>query len=504
MQNMTEHEDYKIEAVKPKHKTVAIVGRPNVGKSALFNTIIGRKMAIVHSQSGVTRDRVAAMAEFGERRFMVVDTGGLGIFRDDKSGASTWDALIREQLHVALEAADRVIFVVDAQEGLQALDEEVARLLHESDKEVVIAVNKADNDELAAAATDFSQLGFPAIRAISCTHRIGIHALLDKAVGDFPAEPSGEDEMPLRIAVAGRPNVGKSSVINRLLGEERVIVSDVAGTTRDAIDVPFTISIEGRTRNGELIDTAGLRRKSKVDSAVEHFSMSRTRNAIRRADIVLVVLDATTPATAQDRKICRMVADEGKACMLLLNKWDLASQQTKQRELFHNLDYELPFMHYAERLTCCAVSGYNLKQLVPKLFEFSEQLEVEYPTSLVNRVVQDAVMRMPPPQSGKGRLKVYYATCKSNRPPTFLVFVNRKDLCPNNYQSYLQNQFVQAFGIVGIPVVLQLRNRPRDDENRSRPPSSRKPKSKPKAASERKAPRKGPKKGKGSFRKGKN
>ncbi len=463
MTNDPQHNEMNIRTAESRHPTVAIVGRPNVGKSALFNVLVRRRMAIVHEQSGVTRDRVAAMAEHRDRRFLVIDTGGLGLYRDEQKGDNVWDELIREQLTVAVESACRVILVTDVRDGVMALDREVADLLRESGKSVVIAANKADNQALEDGAGVFAELGFGAAFPTSCTQQRGITELLDAVTADFPAEDELPAEPPLRITVVGRPNVGKSSIINRLLGEDRVIVSDIPGTTRDAVDIPLTLETEAGSIAAELIDTAGMRRRGKVDSVVEYFSMGRTENAIKRADVVLVVLDATSPATAQDRRICRMVADAGKACLILLNKWDLASAAIKQKDLLEEVGRLLPFMDFVDAMTCCAVSGYNLKFLMPRILQLREQLEVEFPTSLVNRVVRDAVLRLPPPRGSKGPLKVYYAVCVSNKPPTFLLFVNDKARAYENYVQYLRHQFIRAFGIRGIPVVVRLKNRRQGD-----------------------------------------
>lgn len=442
--------------------TIAIVGRPNVGKSALFNRIVRRRIAIVAEESGVTRDRVIAPARCQDKRFLLIDTGGLGLYRKEKAD-DIFDDLIRDQLEVALEDAAQVIMVVDVQAGLTPLDEEVAAVLRARGKAVIVAANKADNDSLASQAGEFERLGFTRVVPISCLHNRNLAELTQHATADFPRTPEGAKSEVLEIAIIGRPNVGKSSIVNRLLGEERVMVTEVPGTTRDAVDVPFTFAAGERTIKANLIDTAGVRRRRKIDNAVEYFSVQRTEAAIKRADAVIMVLDGTDPATAQDKRICRLVQDSGKACLILANKWDLASQTFKQAELLQWIGDALPGMEYALRLTCCAVSGYNFADVLTCLAQLDEQLRLEFPTSLVNRVLHDAALRVPPPLTGGRTFKFYYATFRHNRPPTFVLFVNDRRRCRENYARYLRNQLSQALDLSGVPVVLEMRNRPRGD-----------------------------------------
>lgn len=445
--------------------TIVIAGRPNVGKSTLFNRIVERRLAIEARESGVTRDRVTAPASWRNRRFLVVDTGGLGLYNREKAD-DTFDNLIREQLLVALETADRIVLVVDAQEGLMPLDKEVARVVREAGKEVIVAVNKADNPELELTVGAFAGFGFEHIVPVSSLHKVNFSELLDVATEGFPESDPAAEESVIKIALVGRPNVGKSSIVNRLLGEERVMVSDVPGTTRDSVDVPIMIDLDGVQLRADLIDTAGLRRRGKVDDIVEHFSSQRTERAIQRSDIVLVCLDATQPATAQDKRICRQVADAGKACILLVNKWDLA--ETKQKELLEQLSYDLPFMNYAPVQVICARSGYNFSQIMPAVVHLTEQLKIEIPTSLVNQVLKDIMVRMPAPAAGTGVFKVYYGIYKSSTPPTFLLFVNKTENIHVNYEAYLRNQLRLAFGFEGLPVRLEFRNHHPKDDNRQR------------------------------------
>jgi GTP-binding protein len=449
-----------------KIPTLAIVGRPNVGKSSLFNRIVGRRQSIVHEYSGVTRDRVTARTVWSDRPFLLIDTGGLGYFQDQKG--SGFDPFIHEQLVVAVETADVIIQVVEAGAGVMPLDAEVAKLLRPHEKKVVVAVNKADNHELEDSAGQFTALGFGEPLAVSTLHNRNLDELMRQAVADFPTV----DELPpvpaLNIAVVGRPNVGKSSSVNRLLGEERVIVCDVPGTTRDAVDVPFTMTINGEEHSANLIDTAGLRRKSRIDTPIEFFSMTRTNTAVKRSDFVIHVLDATAIVTAQDKKIARMVADAGKPCILLANKWDVAGEEMKQSELLDEIGRRLPFVDYAEIIICCAVSGYNFDKIFPTILRLREQQMVEIPTPVVNQVIQDTVARMPPPMASTGQLKISYGLQTSSTPPSFLLFVNNKRNCRPNYLSYLRNQFRRAFGFTGLPVIVELRSKPRHAKGEER------------------------------------
>jgi GTP-binding protein len=439
---------------------VVIVGRPNVGKSALFNRIARRRIAIVHEQPGVTRDRVTAVADWFGKPFRLVDTGGLNLFRGHKHVADIFDAKIREQLEEAIAEADSIIFVVDVQSGLMALDREVAAWLREIAKPVFIAANKADNAILRNDTAEFAELGGADIFPTSCSHNSGIGDLLDSVTESFAeADLTAEAAQRINIAIVGRPNVGKSSTVNRILGAERVIVSEVSGTTRDAVDVPLELDIAGVQIKLNLIDTAGIKRRGKTNTAVDVFSLDRTRTAIRRADVVLIILDAEEPGTAQDKRICRLVLDEGKPCVLLANKWDIACQELKQQELFEKIAHELPFLDYAPIMTCCALSGYNFKQILPTVVNIYQQMDITIPTPLVNRVIQDLVERTPPHAGGGTRLKIFYGVYKSQRPPTFMLFVNHVKSCRGNYIAFLKNQFRRAFGLDGLPVFIEMRER---------------------------------------------
>ena len=334
---------------------IAIVGRPNVGKSSIFNTLIGRRLSIVHEQSGVTRDRVAAPVIHKNCRYQLVDTGGLGTLAGEKKGVDMWDMCIAEQVKAAVEGADVLIFTVNVQEGVVMLDESVAQAIRTSGLPVIVAANKADNEFLKRNAVEFSRFGFKTIIPVSSLHKSGMHELLDAAcsVIDRDKLVKNEDgeslDHPYRIAVAGRPNVGKSSLVNAILGEDRVIVSEYAGTTRDAIDIDFVIkNRDGEERPATLIDTAGLRRRGKVDTVVEYFSTMRSQNAIENADLVIFMIEASLDgATAQDKTIATMIQKSGCACVIAVNKMDLIPPGTKRKELEDELHYTLPGMSYA-------------------------------------------------------------------------------------------------------------------------------------------------------------
>ncbi len=438
---------------------IAIVGRPNVGKSALFNRIIGRRLSIVHEESGVTRDRIISPAEWCGKPFTLIDTGGLGIFHKER-GRRPFDEMIRDQLDAALETADHVILVVDVIEGIAPMDHEVAQLLRRSGRPVTIAANKADNAALADRAAEAAELGLTQIFAVSCVHGLNIGELLDHATTAFPVAPTDRDRTATNIAVVGRPNAGKSSIVNRLLNVERVMVSDIAGTTRDAVDIPLTAEIDDRSISLNLIDTAGIQRKRNIKSALEYFSMNRTIKAIQRADIVCMVLDAAADFTVLDKQICKTVADEYKPCILLANKWDVACKRTKQRELLDLISHTFPFVNYAPMVTCCALSGYNFKDIVRSILDLSDRVSRTIPTSIVNRIIQDITARHPPPMTGDKMLKIYYAVFKAGNPPTFILFINKKSYLRDNYLAFITKQFRRAFDLDGLPIKIKLSEKP--------------------------------------------
>ncbi len=466
---------------------IAIVGRPNVGKSALFNRIAGRRIAIVHDQPGVTRDRVTAEAEWHGRPFTLVDTGGIGLVQGEKAH----DVIARaafEQVELALEAARVIILVVDVREGLVPLDREVAARLRRSAKPVVVAVNKADNDRDEIGADEFSALGFPGIFPVSAIHHRGIDALMTAALAALPAAaqgaPSAADaEPPLKLAVVGRPNVGKSSLINALTHSERVIVTPIPGTTRDSVDVPFEVETEGARQRYILIDTAGVRAARRVDNSIEFFSVKRTEDSIARCDIVVFVLDAQAGVLAQDKKVADKIVQERKACILVVNKWDLVAPDLPAgRKELRRADREkrregqarpltslaqfggwvrerLFFLDYAPVIFTSATSGFHLERLLESIRYVAAQWRQSVPTAILNRALREAIERRQPASTAGHRLKFYYAAQVRQAPPTFLLFVNRADLFSEAYRKYLAHEMRRAFGFEGCPVVLAARTR---------------------------------------------
>ncbi len=453
-----------MEETKSK-RVVAIVGRPNVGKSALFNRLVGRRVSIVHEEVGVTRDRVACEANWNGERFELIDTGGLGHFgrqvSPDEIVAGT-----EQQAEIAIADASFIIFVVDITAGLVPLDEEVARILHQSGRTVFVAANKADNPERDEAVGDFDVLGFPAF-PVSAIQNRGFAALMDELVPQLPHEENPTETQPLRVAVVGRPNAGKSSYINRLLKSDRVIVSAIPGTTRDSIEIPFTIGKGETARHYQLIDTAGVQKETRGRGAVDWFSNLRTEKSIERADVVVLVLDAETGPTTQDKKVAAKIIEAQKGCLLLLNKWDLAQDaedEVTQTKYLPALREALPFMGFAPVIFVSAKSGYNIKRSIEAIDYVAAQTRTEITTGVLNRVLQQAVEKYPPPVSNTGkRLKVYYATQTGTNPIYFRVFVNNPDYARANWLAYLQNRLREAFGLEGAPIFIKLAARSRPE-----------------------------------------
>ncbi len=452
--------------------TIAIVGRPNVGKSSLFNAIVGRRLSIVHEMSGVTRDRVVAPLVRCGRHFQLIDTGGLGMLTGESRRVDVWDSRIAAQVEVAVADADVLILVANAQEGLVPLDEEVARRIRSAGKPVLLAANKCDNPALTRDSVDFARLGFEKVHPVSCLHRSGVNALIEEAIALLPVGESGGDSgmpvagKPVNIAVVGRPNVGKSSLVNALLGEERVMTSDVAGTTRDAIDIDFTLRYRGENRPAVLVDTAGLRRTGKVDTVVEYFSVMRAKTAIERADLVLFVVEANPDGvTAQDRKISSMIQKSGKGCVVVANKFDLWKSEFKVRQLQEELRSTLPGMGYAPVVFVSAHDRSNLDGLLDQVAEVMEQLELKIPTGVLNRVLADAFETNTPPVITRTPLKLYYASMVGAMPPKVLLFVNNPKNCADHYLAFLKNKLRAAFDLTGLPLELELRERPKKVES---------------------------------------
>lgn len=440
---------------------VAIVGRPNVGKSTLFNKIAGTRISIVDDKPGVTRDRVYADAEWLGRNFTLIDTGGIEPHSDD-----TILVQMRMQATLAIDMADVVILMVNVRDSLTAADRDVAAMLQKSGKPVIVAVNKVDS--AGAPPMDFYEfynLGLGDPIAISSTHGLGVGDLLDAAAQYFPAQAETDaDSSVIRVAVVGKPNAGKSSLINRILGEERVIVSDVAGTTRDAIDTPF----EKDGQEYVFIDTAGIRRKSKVDESIERYSVIRAFAAVERADVCLIMIDAQTGITEQDSKIAGFVHESGKAAIVVVNKWDLIEKETNtMRHYRDDVMDTLAFMQYAPVLFLSAKTGQRMGKIYETIQNVYAQNVRRISTGMLNDVIGEATAKVQPPSDKGKRLKIYYAVQPSAKPPTFVIFVNQVQLFHFSYQRYIENQLRLAFGFEGTPIRLIIRER--NEKTKGRP-----------------------------------
>lgn len=437
---------------------VAIVGRPNVGKSMLFNKLCGRRLSIVEDTPGVTRDRLYAECEWRGRVFNIVDTGGIEPAADDEILT-----FMREQAEIAMDAADVIVMVTDIRVGVTAADREVAGMLKRSHKPVALAVNKADSTGAPDPALyEFYELGLGDPIAVSAIHGIGTDDLLDECMKSFPPEDgAGEEDDAIRVAVIGKPNVGKSSLINYILGEKRVIVSDVAGTTRDAVDTPF----ENKTGKYIFIDTAGIRRQSRVEERVEKFSVMRAQLAIERADVCIIMIDARDGVTDQDTKIAGLAHEAGKASIIVANKWDLVEKETgtmeKQRKRIMG---DLSFMSYAPVLFISALTGERTNRLFELIKFVNDQNSMRVTTGMLNDVLSDALARVQPPTDKGRKLKIYYMTQTGVRPPCFVVFCNSRELFHFSYQRYLENQIRATFGLEGTPIRMVIRQK--GDENK--------------------------------------
>ena len=433
---------------------VAIVGRPNVGKSTLFNRIVGKKVSIVEDMEGVTRDRLYCDAEWCGYNFTLVDTGGLEIKSQDKM----WQH-IRTHAQLAVDIADVIIYVADGKSGLTANDYEVAEFLRGCNKPIVVAVNKLDNNE-TENSFDFYELGLGTVVAISAEQSKGIGDLLDEVVEHLPKYDIQQDQGKLNVAIVGKPNAGKSSITNRILGYDRVIVSNIAGTTRDAIDTDF----EWQGKKFNIIDTAGIRKKSSVEEGVEQYSVMRSLAAIRRADVVLVVIDAQEGLSEQDVKICGYAHEQGKPSVIVMNKWDTIEKDTYTVNTFNNkILTQLKFMDYFVSEYVSAKTGQRIEKLLIKALEVYEEASKRIATGVLNDVVQDATIAVEPPSDNGKRLKVYYVTQASTNPPTFVFFVNDTNLLHFSYQRYLENALRKAFTFKGTPIRIIVRNKSEKD-----------------------------------------
>ena len=436
---------------------IAIVGRPNVGKSMLFNKIIGRRLSIVEDTPGVTRDRIYGESEWVGRKFRLVDTGGI-----EPNTDSQILSFMREQAQIAIDNADVIIFVTDIKTGLTASDQEVASMLQRSRKPIVLAVNKMDS--VGAVDPDFYEfynLGLGDPVAVSAVHGHGTGDLLDECIKYFPPETDEEDDSDVvQVAIIGKPNVGKSSLTNRILGEERVIVSNVAGTTRDAIDSRFTNS----KGSFVFIDTAGMRKKSKVDDNIEKYSVLRATMAIERSDVCLILIDAQEGVTEQDTKVAGLAHDAGKACIIVVNKWDLIEKDDKTMDrMREDIRRDLSYMPYAPILFISALTGQRVGRLFELINYVNDQAAMRITTGTLNSVLADAQTRVQPPTDKGRRLKIYYMTQVGVKPPHFVIFCNDKKLFHFSYQRYLENQLRSVFGLEGTPIVLTIRQKGEDD-----------------------------------------
>lgn len=433
---------------------VAIVGRPNVGKSTFFNKVIGKRMSIVEDKPGVTRDRLYYDTEWCGYNFTMIDTGGIEMKSDDKM----WKH-IRSQAEIAVDVADVIVLFVDGKQGVISDDIDIANFLRKSKKPIVLAVNKLDNNEVEKTY-EFYELGLGEPYAVSSEQGKGIGDLLDAICKYLPKIDTKEDEDVINIAVVGKPNAGKSSLVNRLLGYDRVIVSNVAGTTRDAIDTAFVY--DGQKYN--LIDTAGIRRKRSIDEDVESYSVMRSLAAIRRADVCLIVIDSSEEISEQDVRICGYVHEQGKPSVIVMNKWDIVEKDTHTINKFNaRLDEMLKFMDYYDSLYISAKTGQRTDKIMREVNMVYAEACKRVTTGLLNDIVQDAVSLVEPPSHNGKRLKVFFATQNSTNPPTFVLFVNDTELLHFSYKRYLENSLRKAFEFKGTPIRLVFRNKNEQD-----------------------------------------
>ncbi len=440
-----------------KKPTFAIVGRPNVGKSTLFNKLIGERISIVEDTPGVTRDRIYAEGEWLNHKFILIDTGGIEPQNDDIILEQ-----MRRQAGIAIDVADAIVFMVDVKSGLTSADKDIAAMLTRSGKPIVLACNKVDNiGDMPMEFYEFYNLGLDDPIAISSTHGLGTGDLLDKLFSyvDFTDEEE-YDEDAIKVAVIGKPNVGKSSLINKILGEERVIVSNIAGTTRDAIDTPY----EKDGQKYVFIDTAGMRKRGKIDEAIERYSVVRSLSAIDRCDVVLMLIDAEEGVTEQDTKIAGYAHNEGKASIIVVNKWDLVEKETNTMDNYrNNVRNGLSYMMYAPVAFVSAKTGSRLNKIFELIKYVNEQHAMRISTGVLNDVLNEAITKVQPPSDKGRRLKIMYITQATTKPPTFVLFVNDKELAHFSYIRYIENQIRETFGLEGTPIKFIIRERGKED-----------------------------------------
>ncbi len=433
-----------------KKPVVALVGRPNVGKSTIFNRLVGHKVSIIEDTPGVTRDRIYGEVKHGNHSFHLIDTGGISLESD------AFQDEIKMQVELAIDEADVVVFVVDAKEGLTSDDSVVKEMLMRSGKPVIVAMNKVDSKESKNHVYDFYELGFETYIAVSGEQNEGIYDLLEEVTKDFPDVEEKEDNEILKLCVIGRPNVGKSSLVNALIGEEKVIVSDVAGTTRDAIDTPFTY----HGQNCVVIDTAGMRKRGKIYENIEKYSYLRSMKAIDRANVCLIVIDAEAGIKEHDKHIAGYALEAGKGVVIVVNKWDTIEDKDEKMKTFtKEIRSNFQFMTYAPIVFLSALTTKRIHTLMPEVLKVYENSKRKVKTSLLNDVISEAYMlNIPPSYKGK-RLKIYYCKQASTNPPTFDIQVNSKGLIHFSYERYLENKLRESFDFEGTPIVLQFKNK---------------------------------------------
>ncbi|MBO4376119.1 MAG: ribosome biogenesis GTPase Der [Lachnospiraceae bacterium] len=440
-------------AKKKTRPVVAVVGRPNVGKSTLFNVLAGERISIVQDNPGVTRDRIYADVEWLDTKFTLIDTGGI-----EPDSKDIIVSQMREQAQIAIDTADVIMFMVDVKQGLTDSDSKVADMLRRSKKPVVLVVNKVDDfKKYECDVYEFYNLGIGEPHAISSVNRLGIGDMLDEVIKYFPEDSSDDEEDDrIRVAIVGKPNVGKSSIINKLLGENRLIVSDIAGTTRDAVDTEITYN----KKQYVFVDTAGLRRKSKIKEELEHYMIVRTVTAVEKADVVVLVIDASEGVTEQDAKIAGIAHERGKAVIIAVNKWDAVEKSDKtMNEFTKKVRMTLSYMPYAEIIFISALTGQRLGKLFETIDVVSENHAMRVATGVLNEIMAEAVaMQQPPTDKGK-RLRLYYITQVAVKPPTFVIFVNDKELMHFSYTRYIENQIRETFGFKGTPLKFIIRER---------------------------------------------
>ncbi len=442
---------------------IAIVGRPNVGKSTFVNRLVGKRQSIVDDQPGVTRDRIYFDVEWLNKQFTVIDTGGIVPGDEDEIMVSIYD-----QAKIACEEADKIIFIVDGIEGATPVDMDIANILRQSGKPVFLAVNKVDSHNQITMLSDFYSLAIGEPIAISALHGSGgVGDLLEEVISDFEEDDNIEEDTTIKIAIVGRPNAGKSSIVNALLGEKRVIVSDISGTTRDSIDSRLTYN----EQDFVIIDTAGIRKKAKVDYGVEKFAVDRAIRSIRECDVALMVIDATEAINGisdQDKKIASIITDAGKGMVIAINKWDLVEDKKSNtiNKFEQKIAHEIPFLDYIPKIYISAVTHQRLNQIFTRVTEVQAERSKRVSTGLLNKVVNEAYALNPPQTIRNKRLKIMYSTQAAIEPPTFILFANNEELLKDHYKRYLENKLREAFGFTGTPIRISVRTRSEKKKSR--------------------------------------